>query len=150
MPITPLHLAAALPIKKVAKEKFSLWGFIVVNVLIDLEPITAYLLDLEKHALAMHGGLHTVIGALIVAGVVSLFRWRLGWLLGALNGGVTHIVMDATVHSEMKLFVPLVAGNPLYIGWMEPLSLLCLLVVIWYGVPWLLLNIRKLIGQPGG
>lgn len=149
MPITPLHLAAALPLKKAAKDKFSLWAFIVVNVLLDLEPITVHLLDLEMHGLSMHGGIHTMVGALIVAGVVALFRWGLAWLLGALYGGVSHIIMDAMVHHEMRPFVPLIASNPLYMDWMEPLSLICLLVVIWYGMPWLLLNIRKLIGQPG-
>lgn len=143
MPITPLHLAAALPVKKFAKEKFSLWAFIVVNVLIDLEPITVYLLDLEKHGLAMHGGMHTMIGALIIAGFVALFRWRLSWSLGAVFGGVSHILMDATVHAEMRPFVPLIAGNPLYMGWMEPLSLVCMLVVIWYGVPWLFVTVHK-------
>lgn len=143
MPITPLHLAAALPIKQAAKDKFSLWAFIAVNVIIDLEPITVHLLELEKHGLAMHGGIHTMIGALIVAGVVSLFRWRLSWLLGALYGGVSHVLMDATVHSEMKPFVPLIADNPLYMGWMEPLSLLCLIVVAWYGIPSLFLTVRN-------
>ena len=149
MPITPLHLAAALPVKKLAKEKFSLWAFIAVNVLIDLEPITVYLLDLEKHGLAMHGGMHTMIGALLITGLVSLFRWRLSWFLGALFGSVSHILMDATVHFEMKPFVPLTADNPLYMGWMEPLSLVCLLVVIWYGVPWLLLRVREVSGRLG-
>lgn len=149
MPITPLHLAAALPVKKLAKEKFSLWAFIAVNVLIDLEPITVYLLDLEKHGLAMHGGMHTMIGALLITGLVSLFRWRLSWFLGALFGAVSHILMDATVHFEMKPFVPLTADNPLYMGWMEPLSLVCLLVVIWYGVPWLLLRVREVSGRLG-
>jgi len=143
MPITLLHLAAALPVTKAAKEKFSLWAFIVVNVLIDLEPITVYLLDLEKHGLQMHGGMHTLIGACIVA----MFRWRLSWLLGALFSGVSHILMDATVHAEMKPFVPLVSGNPFYMGWMEPLSLVCLLVVLWYGVPWLLLRGREVSGR---
>lgn len=143
MPITPLHLAAALPVKKLGKEKFSLWAFIAVNVAIDLEPITVHLLNLERHGLAMHGGMHTMIGALIVAGIVSLFCWRLSWLLGALYGGVSHVLMDATVHSEMKPFVPLTADNPLYMGWMEPLSLLCLVVVAWYSIPWLFVTVRK-------
>lgn len=143
MPITPLHLAAALPVKRLAKDKFSLCAFIAVNLLIDLEPITVYLLDLEKHGLAMHGGMHTMIGALLVAGLVSLVRWRLNWLIGALFGGISHILMDATVHAEMKPFVPLTAANPLYMGWIEHLSLFCLLVVIWYGVPWLFITVRK-------
>lgn len=143
MPITPLHLAAALPVKRLAKGKFSLWSFIVVNFLIDLEPITVYLLNLEKHGLAMHGGMHTMIGALLITGLVSLFRWRLSWILGALFGAVSHILMDATVHFEMKPFVPLTADNPLYIGWMEHLSLLCLVIVAWYGIPWLFVTVRK-------
>lgn len=147
MPITPLHLAAALPVKQAAKDKFSLWAFIAVNVAIDLEPIAVYLLDLEKHGLAMHGGMHTMIGALIVAGLVSLFRWRLSWLLGALYGGVSHILMDATVHSEMNPFVPLAADNPLYMGWMEPLSLVCLVVLVWYGIPWLFVAVRRVMNS---
>lgn len=143
MPITPLHLAAALPVKQAAKDKFSLWAFIVVNVLIDLEPISVYLLDLEKHGLAMHGGAHTMIGALIITSIVALFCRCQDWLLGALYGGISHILMDATVHSEMRPFVPLTADNPLYMDWMEPLSLVCLVVVAWYGVPFLFVTVRK-------
>ena len=145
MPITPLHLAAALPVKRLAKGKFSLWSFIVVNFLIDLEPITVYLLNLEKHGLAMHGGMHTMIGALLITGLVSLFRWRLSWFLGALFGAVSHILMDATVHTDVAPCWPLVDGNPLYMGWMEPLNLVCLVIVAWYGIPWLFVTVRKAI-----
>lgn len=145
MPITPLHLAAVLPVQRLAKEKLSFWAFVVVNILIDLEPITVYLLGLEKHGLSMHGGMHTMIGALIIAGLVSLFRWRLNWFLGALYGSVSHILMDATVHSEMRPFVPLTADNPLYMGWMEPLSVVCLAVVAWYGIPWLFVSVRRVM-----
>ena len=38
MPFTPLHLAAGLPVKVAAKERFSLSAFIAMNLAIDAQP----------------------------------------------------------------------------------------------------------------
>lgn len=147
MPITPLHLAAALPVKHAMKNDFSLWAFIIVNCIIDLEPITVHLLGLEKHGLSMHGGMHTIVGVTLVALVVSVFRWRFSWWLGAAFGAYSHLFMDAMVHADMRPLIPLMPGNPLYLGLMEPMSLVCLIVVAAYGVPWLLLRASEIAGR---
>lgn len=51
MPITPFHLIAIAPIKAIAPRKFSWSAFALTNILIDLEPITLFLITLgmEPH-----------------------------------------------------------------------------------------------------
>jgi membrane-bound metal-dependent hydrolase YbcI (DUF457 family) len=44
------------------------------------------------------------------------------WVLGALLGCVSHVVLDGMVHPEMQPFAPLIDGNPIYLGIIEPLS----------------------------
>lgn len=50
MPLTPLHLAAGLP----ARRHISLKAFIVVNVLIDLEPGLTMFFGMDKLGYALH------------------------------------------------------------------------------------------------
>lgn len=53
------------------------------------------------------------------------------WVLGAYLAALTHVLLDSLVHSEMAPLWPM-AGNPLYIGAMEPLSLILLPFMLWF------------------
>ena len=147
MPITPLHLAAALPVKRLAKEKFSLGAFIAVNILIDLEPAAVMFFGMDRLGYPLHGVMHTLLGACLAILVIALFEWQWRWFAGAAYGGISHLLMDATVHTDVEPFWPIASGNPLYLSIMEPLSLVYLLVILWYGVPWLLLRVREISGR---
>ena len=59
MPITPLHLAAGFPVKHWQKEYFSMSAFILVNIVIDLEPAFVIYLGLDY---PLHGPIHTLAG----------------------------------------------------------------------------------------
>jgi hypothetical protein len=58
MPLTPLHLAAGLP----ARRHISLKAFVVVNVLIDLEPASVMFFGMDRLGYALHQGVHTFGG----------------------------------------------------------------------------------------
>ena len=58
------------------------------------------------------------------------FRSR-KWVIGAYLGGVTHVLLDMLVHSEMQPLYP-IHWNPFYVGLMEPLSLILLPFMIWF------------------
>lgn len=79
MPITPLHLAAALPVKRLAKEKFSLGAFIAVNILIDLEPAAVMFFGMDRLGYPLHGVMHTLLGVCLAILVVALFEWQWRW-----------------------------------------------------------------------
>lgn len=147
MPITPLHLAAALPVKQLMKDKFSMGAFIAVNILIDLEPAAVMFFGMDRLGYPLHGFMHTLLGATVAMIAVALFEWRLRWLASAAFGAYSHLLMDATVHADVQPLSPLLDGNPLYMGWMEPLSLVCLVVVAWYGIPWLFISVRKAMSR---
>lgn len=63
MPVTPFHIIAAYPIKAIAPTKLSWTVFCLTNILIDLEPITCFMITLEPR----HMLLHTIIGSTLVA-----------------------------------------------------------------------------------
>jgi membrane-bound metal-dependent hydrolase YbcI (DUF457 family) len=43
------------------------------------------------------------------------------WVIGAYLVGLSHWLLDAVVHSSMQPFW-WIEGNPMYMGWMVPLS----------------------------
>ena len=53
------------------------------------------------------------------------------WVLGAFLGGFTQILLDSLVHVDMNPLWPM-TGNPFYMGWMEPLSLVLLPLTVWF------------------
>lgn len=70
-----------------------------------------------------------MIAAVIVAvpGIRSI-----KWVLGAYLAALTHVLFDGLVHAEMEPFWPMIEGNPLFVGAMEPLSLNLLPFMIWF------------------
>lgn len=138
MPITPFHFGPGALFKCAAPAHLSWTVFALANVLIDLEPITLFFLTGDP----AHPWLHTPPGAIAVAIVAAaagrrpcewFLRWwnrRLSpaqarWLAvpaaigsaqawsGALLGTVSHILLDAIMHTDVRPFWPIVQGNPL-------------------------------------
>ena len=146
MPITPLHLGILAPLNHFLPGKVSNLSFILVTLWLDASAIAYYAFGLDMGQ--FHGpNTHSFIAAMAIAGVVfipgfiyyllkMLFtgisneKEAMAWLLGSYLGGLSHILLDAMVHSEMFPFYPM-TGNPFYWGGMEPVSLLMVPLLIW-------------------
>lgn len=148
MPITPLHLGILAPINHLLPGKVNNLAFWIVTLWLDASAIGYYAFGLEMGE--FHGPeTHSFIASAAIAGMVSCIgvlymlwvaatqaRTTLAagqpwpWVLGALLGGMTHILLDAMVHSEMLPIHPL-PGNPFYWGGMEPVSILLVPLTIW-------------------
>lgn len=115
MPITLLHMGLMAPFFHWRRSWLALVSFTLVNLWIDLGAIMAVLggTPLPSHDEAWH----TMHGALLAAAAVSvlgILSWP--WILGAVYGAVTHILLDGMVHPEMQPFVDTTSGNALYLG----------------------------------
>lgn len=137
MPLTPLHLAAGLPLKKYVSIK----SFIIANVLIDLEVGVGMFFYMDQLGYSLHRGMHTFGGA-TVAVIVTMFIGIpykgkvLPWLYGALLGAYSHILLDALVHSDVRPFAPFMQGNPLFLDIHAEVSIACAVVLTYYLVIW--------------
>ena len=149
MPITSLHLGLLAPINHFFPKKVSNVSFILVTLWLDASAIAYYAFGLEMGE--FHGPeTHSFVAAMAIAGIVSIMGmfvislkhlWEnvnigpqvLAWLLGSYLGGLSHILLDAMVHSEMLPFHP-IPGNPFYWGGMEWVSLILLPLFIWLTV----------------
>ena len=137
MPVTPFHLLAIIPLKVIAPHRFSWSVFALTNVVIDLEPITYYLITLYPS----HGFFHTIIGATLIAILCATYGRRLcelairtlygelqdkevKWLgeasigkaaawSGALIGAWSHLLLDSLMHEDIKPLSPFIDANPL-------------------------------------
>ena len=97
---------------------FSFLAFVFTQVVIDLE--SAYNLYLDRYP--VHRFLHTLPGGLVAAASVILLllgvrryvpqfrRWReivpVAVATGAVIGSVSHSLLDAIMHSDVRLFGP--------------------------------------------
>ncbi len=137
MPITPFHFGPGALFKVLAPRHFSWICFALANILIDLEPVTLFLLIGDP----AHPWLHTLPGALAVAAVAAIFgrkpceallafwnrqlspaqaRWlavapgisRSAAWTGALAGTLSHLALDTVMHADVEALWPLVHGNP--------------------------------------
>ncbi len=133
MPITPVHMGAALGVKAVAPRYFSFLVFGITQVAIDAEAAFYLVTDDPPY----HRFLHTYLGATIVAllAVVigrplleSVFRlWNrlvradgeslepriplVAAISGALIGGYSHVLLDSFLYSDMHPISPLSDSN---------------------------------------
>ena len=148
MPITPLHLGILAPINHLLPGKVNNLSFWIVTLWLDASAIAYYAFGLEMGE--FHGPeTHSFIAAAALAGLVGMLGlgyyvfkelfWlalqenserALAWLCGAYLAGLSHILLDAMVHSEMLPIHPL-PGNPFYWGGMEPVSILLVPLAIW-------------------
>ena len=147
MPFTPFHMGFALVAKAAVSRYFSIPVFAFTQVIIDAEVLIGLALvgDLSNHAV-----LHNFAAAVLVTLLAVLLRrpviqpgarlWnhiaraRTGSFLhmatrvsmtatiaSALFGGVSHVLLDATTHSDMAPFAPLNHHNPFF-GLLSPLQ----------------------------
>ncbi len=148
MPITPLHLGILAPINHFFPKKVSNVSFIWVTLWMDLSAIAYYALGLtydEFHSPSSHsfvaatGIAGVVLGIGILISVMKMsYHGRIedeleklpAWCWGAYLGALSHILLDAMVHSEMLPFHPL-PGNPFYWGGMEAVSLALVPPFVW-------------------
>lgn len=138
MPLTPLHLAAGLP----ARRHISLKAFVVVNVLIDLEPALVMFFGMDRLGYALHQGVHTFGGvtlmavATLLAGLACRGKWR-HWLYGAFLGAYSHILLDALVHRDVEPFAPILSGNLLFLDIHAEISIFCAIILTYYLAKWI-------------
>lgn len=135
MPITPFHFIAIIPIKAIAPKHFSWSVFALTNIIIDLEPITLYLITLEPR----HLFFHTIIGATLIAILAALYgrglcvgaikiwnaeiksKWliaepnitKIGAWSGAIIGAWSHLFLDSFLHDDIKPLAPFTNNNVL-------------------------------------
>jgi hypothetical protein len=133
MPFTPYHFGPGLLAKAVLSRRFSLTTFVLTQVVIDVE--TGY--HLLHNEWPLHRTFHTMLAG-AAAGVVLAVLVRIAGslvgcryrdsrltllmehecalpaaLVGGILGGASHSLLDAIVHSDVRPYRPLVAGNPL-------------------------------------
>ncbi|MCQ4167406.1 metal-dependent hydrolase [Tahibacter harae] len=138
MPFTPFHLGPGLALKALGGERFSLIGFGLVQVAMDMEPFLGLINDWP----VLHGWTHSLLGATAIGVLVGLLTPRLGqpllriwndrWrdeglpgfaagerpgrnaaLAGALLGGWAHVALDAVMHADLHPFWPWSEARPL-------------------------------------
>lgn len=169
MPVTPFHLIAATPIKAIVPRLFSWSIFALTNIVIDLEPISVFLITLEPR----HLFFHTIIGATLVAAFCAMIgrRWcelaievwneeirakpEERWLksepsiskfsawFSALIGAWSHLLLDSFMHDDIRPLRPFTDANVLLgkvsIGELHAICLSFGLI----GIIFLLVNSRK-------
>lgn len=146
MPITPLHLGMLAPLNHWFPGKVNNLAFWIVTLWLDASAIAYYAFGLEMGE--FHGPTtHSFIAAGAIAGVVTVlgmfcislkYLWHnvdigpqvFSWAAGAFLGGMTHILLDAMVHSEMLPIHPL-PGNPFYWGGMEWITGILIPPLVW-------------------
>ncbi|MDQ1922374.1 hypothetical protein [Massilia pseudoviolaceinigra] len=127
MAFTPFHLGPGAAMKAVGGRHFSFMVFGGAQVLMDIEPLVGLIQDAD----ILHGPTHTLAGALLIGGVAALTgkpvsefvlrllnipHQRISWLAsctGAFLGTLSHIVLDAIMHSDMHPWRPLSDANQL-------------------------------------
>lgn len=138
MPFTPFHLGPGLALKALAGERFSLIGFGLVQVAMDVEPLLGLINDWP----VLHGWTHSLPGATAVGVLVGLLTPRLSepllriwnghWrdeglagfaageragrsaaLTGALLGCWLHVALDGIMHADLRAFWPWSEARPL-------------------------------------
>jgi membrane-bound metal-dependent hydrolase YbcI (DUF457 family) len=130
MPFTPFHLGPAVLIGFILLEYLDLPTLIMASVLIDLEPLMVLIFGLPG---PLHGFFHSLLGASVaatlLAGVISRVRGFLEpvyaflrlegdrrfqrFLISALLGTWSHVLLDAPLYGDLRPFYPL-GGNPLF------------------------------------
>ena len=136
MPLTPLHLAAGLPVRRWVNLK----AFILVNLLIDIEPAVVLFFGMDNLGYRIHGWVHTLDGVTGIALLVVFLGLRSqnlkGWVIGTLWGAYSHLFLDALVHWDVQPFGESLKGNPLYLDAYHEVSLLCAGILVYYLTQW--------------
>ncbi len=122
MPFTPVHLGPAFLAKALFYERFSVTAFATSQVVMD----AAVAVRIAWATRPLHGAEHSLVGAVPVGLVSALGVWlagrrrpssetRLGpALVGGLFGSLSHPVVDAFFHPDIRLLAPFTDANPLF------------------------------------
>ncbi|MCX5701970.1 MAG: hypothetical protein NTW64_03190 [Candidatus Omnitrophica bacterium] len=130
MPITPFHFGPAGTVALLARKYIDLPAFILVNVIIDIEPSIVILFGLGY---PIHRHLHTfLIGSFIATFFAILLYFCKGYtvkimkllnlpyepvflkiLVSSILGAWLHVFFDAPLYSDIRPFFPSFF-NPLY------------------------------------
>ena len=140
MPLTPLHVVAALPVKAALARRFSLVMFAGAQGAMDVEPAVRAILGKGE----LHGWSHTLAGALILGAVTlackPIAEWLLRWwnqgrpgifpaldatiswrvsTFSAFVGTFSHVALDGLVHADMRPLMPLSSAKFVSLGLSE-------------------------------
>jgi membrane-bound metal-dependent hydrolase YbcI (DUF457 family) len=127
LPFSPFHLGPGAAFKVLLGERMSFVVFGGAQVLMDIEP----LVHLVRRDPILHGVTHTLAGALAIGAAATLTGKPIGsWFLarlsfarpeiswaqaacGAFVGTLSHLPLDALMHSDMRPWWPLSDENAL-------------------------------------
>ena len=168
MPFTPYHFGPGLLAKATAPQRVSFIAFAATQVCIDIESLYHILkaewpIHRQLHSLMGGGAVGVGVAAAIVVGRPLLNRLAarvapsnavfrsaivaeldgVAALVGGLLGGLSHSILDAVFHTDVRPLWPLSDANQLF-GLVEPglLQALCAIAGI-LGVGWLWLSSRR-------
>jgi len=160
MPFTPFHLGPGLLVGLVCGRRLDLPATLAASVLVDIRTALVFFSVLDG---PLHGPLHTLLGATLLAGVLTAAALPLrplsGAVLeslriphspppvriaaGALVGAWLHVFLDAVLYLDVQPFAPVSAANPA-LGLVGPLSVYLGCVVV--GLLGLCLYAASLLG----
>jgi len=130
MPFTPFHLGPALLIGFILLRYLDLPTFFVASVLVDLEPLAVLVFGLPG---PLHGFFHSFLGASVAAVLLAVVMSRVRgflepvyvflrlegdrrprrFLVAALLGTWSHVLLDSPLYWDIRPFYPL-RSNPLF------------------------------------
>ena len=134
MPLTPFHLGPGLFLGSLTLRFFNLWAILLGSVVMDIEPAVLLLVN-QCYSCPHHGFFHSILGAilgsLILAGILWVFREKLNKLSlrfkiqqsfsfrvlfsSSLAAWLIHIFFDSLTNFDVFLFWPS-HFKPLFIG----------------------------------
>jgi hypothetical protein len=130
MPLTPFHWGPGSWIGLVLFKRIDFPTFLAGCVVLDIEPFLVIVLGLDSR---LHGYSHTFLFGSLIALILAYVMFKLkrpvqkimtffklqqnlgfsSFVISALLGAWSHILLDAPLYSDIRPFFPLTA-NPLY------------------------------------
>lgn len=153
MPVTPFHIGPSACVALALRKHIDFPVFILVNFIVDLEPLAVILFRLDY---SVHGYFHTLFFGTLVGGVSAVFfylfrnilRKIMGFLrlpyetsfkkilISAVLGIWLHVLIDSFLYPDIRPFYPF-KWNPLFgkIGYLAmylTCTMLFILAVVLY------------------
>jgi membrane-bound metal-dependent hydrolase YbcI (DUF457 family) len=112
MPVTPFHFGPGALLKGCASRSVSLAAFVASQIAIDIE--SGY--HLLHGDWPVHREAHSLMGATRLRAALGfhplLAIELLPAFVGGLVGGMTHSILDAVMHPDLRPFWPFSVANP--------------------------------------